>query len=167
MVLFLKSHSHKSLHHLPDVWMLTQDCYPLGTQPRFWPFNCYLVLPPLQSRYIVVRSHLLEYFHQKFKFPSVFSESLTTCCSVCFLSLLNISFQLPSCIFVFLLSLFYIFYRKYLLREIMKKYYNNLYQWKRRRCQTKSFLSTALWTHGQSSDVFTIKVTLQECCALS
>ena len=33
------SYSHKNLHYLPDAWVLTEDCYPLGTRPKFRSFT--------------------------------------------------------------------------------------------------------------------------------
>lgn len=55
---------------LLDVWVLTQGC--VGTQPRFYPFCCYLMLALFQD---MLGSHLLETFKKLSNFLSIFSDS--------------------------------------------------------------------------------------------
>ena len=107
----------KKLDYLLDICMLTQGCYPLGTQPRFWLFYLHKnVITYLMSRYwlrVVILGHSVEVlalfllpcasFLSKYlclkvislstcnkpsNFISIFSESLAACCFVCFVMLL-------------------------------------------------------------------------------
>ena len=69
IVLRLKSNPHKNLHHVLDVWMLTQDCS-FRHLTKFWHFLLLPYASPLQDIYNKKSSP--EYFYQTFKIYSHF-----------------------------------------------------------------------------------------------
>ena len=126
----------KKLHHLLDVWMLTQSCYPLVTQPRFWPFVCCLVLLPFQDSYACKLSHRVLSSSLLISCP-FFQEALPL--AALFLEVvINLSFQLLSSVILFVSSVHSISYKNYQSPEMMKKYLNTLSPRKKRSCQAKN-----------------------------
>lgn len=60
------SNPHKNLHHLHDAWVLTEDCYHSGTQPKFCLFSFCLLLHSFKM--LMLESDLFKYFHETYKF---------------------------------------------------------------------------------------------------
>ena len=75
----------------------------------------------LFSRYLCSKVISSNKFIKPSNFLSNFSESFAPCCYVCFLRLLNLSFQLLSWIILFVSSVPSISYKRYLNSEMTKK----------------------------------------------
>ena len=82
----------KKLDYLLDICMLTQGCYPLGTQSRFWPFFCCLVHPFFQNTYVWKLSHWVLATNLQISFPffqralPLAALSVSWCCYKSFIS---------------------------------------------------------------------------------
>ena len=154
--------SLSNLHHLIDVWMLTQGCYPLGTQLRFWPFCCCLVLPPFQDTYACklfqqVLSSSLQIssplFQGALPLPAL---SVSWGCYKSFLPVAVLNYSI--CI----ICSFDI------LQELSKpwndkKVFKYFKFQKKESLSNKKYFSAVVWNYDCSRGMFAINVTYQGC----
>ena len=127
----------QKLHHLLDVWTLTQGCFPWTLNRGSGPFTAALYI--LFFKILMLVSYLIEYFQQAFKFPvHFFRQPCRLLVCLILEVVINLSFQLLSSIILFVLSVRSISYKNYLNPETRKKYLNILNAREKRRRQTKN-----------------------------
>ena len=119
--------------------MLTQGCFPwVGTQPRFCPFYCCLVLPPFQDTYARKVSYRVLSSSHQMSCPFFQRALLLTALSIswgCYKSFL------PVAVFSYFISVICSVpypYKNYLSPAMIKKYLNVLKPRKKKRGQTKN-----------------------------